>query len=79
MKKKNLIIFLILIILFIIIFFLKNSAKLQTSDDFLFLKLFSNGESLSSTQDNENYSTTNRKLFNNKPEMKSIKKYINLK
>lgn len=52
MKKKKkiilkLILILILIILFLKIFFLKGLSNIQKNDDFLFLKLFSNGESLS--------------------------------
>ena len=52
MKKKKkiilkLILILILIILFLKIFFLKGLSNIQKNGDFLFLKLFSNGESLS--------------------------------
>lgn len=61
MKKKKkiilkLILILILIILFIKIFFLKGFSNIQKIDDFLFLKLFSNGVSLSKdTQNSEDY------------------------
>lgn len=62
MKKKKkiilkLILILILIILFLEIFFLKGLSNVQKIDDFLFLKLFSNGLSLSKgIQNNEGYS-----------------------
>lgn len=62
MKKKKkiilkLILILILIILFLEIFFLKGLSNVQKIDDFLFLKLFSNGGSLSKvTQNSEDYS-----------------------
>ena len=61
MKKNKkiilkLILIFILIILFIKIFFLKGLSNVQKIDDFLFLKLFSNGDSLSKgTQNSENY------------------------
>ena len=61
MKNKKriilkLILILILIILFIKIFFLKGLSNVQKIDDFLFLKLFSKGESLSKdTQNSDNY------------------------
>lgn len=66
MKKKKiilrLVLFLILIILFIKIFFLKGLSNIQKSDDFLFLKLFSNGVYWKKeTQNNEIYLITNRK------------------
>ena len=63
-KKKTLklILILILIILFIDIFFLKGLSNVKKIDDFLFLKLFSNGEySLESTQNSENYLIWSRK------------------
>lgn len=62
MKKRKKIIFkfiliLILIILFLKIFFLKELSNIQKIDDFLFLKLFSNGGSLSKvTQNGGDYS-----------------------
>lgn len=63
MKKRKKIIFkfiliLILIILFLKIFFLKELSNIQKIDDLLFLKLFSNGESLPKvTQNSGDYST----------------------
>lgn len=61
MKKKTkiilkLILILILIILIIKIFFLKGISNIQKIDDFLFLKLFSNGISISkNSQKGEDY------------------------
>lgn len=50
MKRKILILFLIIIILFITIFFLKRLSKINTFDDFLFIKLFSNSNEKSKTK-----------------------------
>lgn len=52
----------ILIILFIKIFFLREISEIQKNDDFLFLKLLSNGEFLSNEfQNNKKYQIVNRK------------------
>lgn len=60
MKKKKkiilkLILILILVILFLKIFFLKGLSNIEKIDDFLFLKLFSNGVSLSEDIQNSEY------------------------
>lgn len=83
MKKKRkiilkLILILILIILFLKIFFLKGLSNVQKIDDFLFLKLFSNGVLLSkSIKNNEDYSirTGNdeyQKVYNFKIDYKNM-------
>lgn len=87
-KKKiilKLILILILIILFLKIFFLKGLSNVQKIDDFLFLKLFSNGESLPKiTQNSENCSIRSedgkyQKVYNFKIDYKNMDfKSINL-
>lgn len=83
MKKKKktilkLILILILIILFLKIFFLKGLSNVQKIDDFLFLKLFSNGVSLSKdTQSSEYYSLKTedskfQKVYNFKIDYKNM-------
>ena len=83
MKKKKkiilkLILILILIILFLKIFFLKGLSNIQKIDDFLFLKLFSNGVSLSKgIQNNEDYSIKSgnskyQKVYNFKIDYKNM-------
>lgn len=80
MKKKKkiilkLILILILIILFIKIFFLKGLSNVQKIDDFLFLKLFSNGDALSKGTQNSGY----QKVYNFKIDYKNMDfKSINL-
>lgn len=70
-KKKiifKLILILILIILFIIIFFSKNSMNIDKFDDFLFIKIFSNG--ISQTNNIEN--NKNEKIYNFKISYKNL-------
>lgn len=79
MKKKIFILtlILILIILFISIFFLKKFSDTQKIDDFLFLKLFSNGKFLS--EDNQTFNIENTKEYDFKIHYKNINfKSINL-
>lgn len=60
-KKAFLILILILIILIIKLFFLKERLNIQKNDDFLFLKLFSNGISSSkNVLKSEDYSIKNK-------------------
>lgn len=77
-KKKiifKLILILILIILFIIIFFSKNSMNIDKFDDFLFIKIFSNG--ISQTNNIEN--NKNEKIYNFKISYKNLNfKSLNL-
>ena len=73
MKNKKKIIFkmilvLILIFLFLKIFFLKESSNIQKNDDFLFLKLFSNGETLSKGITN----SESQKIYNFKIDYKNL-------
>lgn len=73
MKNKKKIIFkmilvLILIFLFLKIFFLKESSNIQKNDDFLFLKLFSNGETLSKGITN----SKSQKIYNFKIDYKNL-------
>lgn len=70
-KKKiilKMILVLILIFLFLKIFFLKESSNLQKNDDFLFLKLFSNGETLSKGITN----SESQKIYNFKIDYKNL-------
>lgn len=70
-KKKiifKLILILILIILFIIIFFSKNSMNIDKFDDFLFIKIFSNGISQTNNIENNN----NEKIYNFKISYKDL-------
>lgn len=70
-KKKiifKLILILILIILFIIIFFSKNSMNIDKFDDFLFIKIFSNGISQTNNIENNN----NEKIYNFKISYKNL-------
>lgn len=66
--KLILILILILIILFIIIFFSKNSMNIDKFDDFLFIKIFSNG--ISQTNNIEN--NKNEKIYNFKISYKNL-------
>lgn len=73
MKNKKKIIFkmllvLILIFLFLKIFFLKGSSNIRKNDDFLFLKLFSNGETLSKDIKN----SESKKIYNFKIDYKNL-------
>lgn len=73
MKNKKKIIFkmilvLILIFLFLKIFFLKESSNIRKNDDFLFLKLFSNGETLSKGITN----SESQKIYNFKIDYKNL-------
>ena len=73
MKNKKKIIFkmllvLILIFLFLKIFFLKGSSNIRKNDDFLFLKLFSNGEILSKDITN----SESKKIYNFKIDYKNL-------
>lgn len=72
-KKKRifkLMLILILIILFVKIFFLKGLSNVQKIDDFLFIKLFSNG-----IQNNDDFSIKNdqnQKIYNFKINYKNL-------
>ena len=59
---------LILIFLFLKIFFLKESSNIRKNDDFLFLKLFSNGETLSKGITN----SESQKIYNFKIDYKNL-------
>lgn len=70
-KKKiifKMILVLILIFLFLKIFFLKESSNIRKNDDFLFLKLFSNGETLSKGITN----SESQKIYNFKIDYKNL-------
>ena len=81
-RKINLrvILILILIILVITIFFQKGLSKTQKIDDFLFLKLFSNGNFLSKQENSVDYSNKEyKKIYKFKIDYKNMDfKSINL-
>ncbi len=73
MKNKikrllKIILILIIVLLFLKIFFLKGLSNIQKNDDFLFLKLFSDGEFLSKGKSN----SESQKIYNFKIDYKNL-------